>query len=147
MPNSTSFTEDLAREILDRIAEGETLTSICRSQGSPSYRTVRRWRDNRELILGDMTFAEAYDRARRDQAYLGADELIDDSDVIMQGDKWDSARIQAAKLKTDTKKWIVSKVLNSEYGTRIQHAGEDDNATPIVIIRKVLPDEPEATLT
>ncbi len=62
------YTDELAQQILDRIANGETLTSICREEGMPSYAGVKKWKTLRP------DFAAAYKEARE----IGFDVLAED---------------------------------------------------------------------
>ena len=95
-----SFDESTAREICDRIAEGETLTAICKTKGMPGYRTVRQWREETDNKMGSQSFADAFSLAREDQCHRWADEIIDESQVELEGGKFDSSRIHAARLRT-----------------------------------------------
>lgn len=58
MGRRSTFTQELADEICNRIAEGEPLRQICRDEHLPAWRTVHDWvRENSE-------FAAAYAKAR-----------------------------------------------------------------------------------
>src|SRR5256885_907023 len=64
------FSDALADEILARLTDGKSLSSICSDDGLPSYRTIMR------RIGDDETFRERYELARRIQAERFADELV-----------------------------------------------------------------------
>ena len=81
MPAALKFDENVAREICDRMAEGETLTAICKTQGMPGYRVVRRWREETGNTIGDQTFEAAFRQSREDQCHRWADEIVDESQV------------------------------------------------------------------
>ncbi len=81
MPAALKFDENVAREIGDRMAEGETLTAICKTQSMPGYRVVRRWREETGNTIGDQTFEAAFRQSREDQCHRWADEIVDESQV------------------------------------------------------------------
>jgi hypothetical protein len=45
-PGSIEYDPVLADEILERLADGDSLASICGEQGMPDERSVRRWARN-----------------------------------------------------------------------------------------------------
>jgi len=72
----TIYTEELATTICRRIAEGESLRSICADEAMPSASTICRW-----LLEPDKkTFWEQYAHARNVQAELMFDELLEIAD-------------------------------------------------------------------
>jgi hypothetical protein len=133
MPAPLKFNETVAREICNRMAEGETLTAICKTTGMPDYRVVRRWREETGNKLGDQSFEAAFRQSREDQCHRWADEIVDESQVEVEGGKFDSSRVQAARLRTDAKKWVVSKVLHRIYGDKLQHSGSSEEPITVII--------------
>ena len=71
----------VAREIWDRMAEGETLIAICKTRGMPGYHAVRRWWEETGNTIGDLTFEAAFLQSREDQCHRWADEIVDESQV------------------------------------------------------------------
>lgn len=67
----SSFTDELADEILERIACGETVRSICRDESMPDRSSVMRW------AVRDDRFRERYARARELQADAWLDMIAD----------------------------------------------------------------------
>jgi len=122
------YTESMGLEICERIAKGETLKSICKSDGMPNPNTVITWG-----IDPKHPFCELYARARRVRAELLIDEIIpiaDDgsNDTYIDKDGVERVNndvIQRSRLKVDTRKWIACKVLPKIYGDRIhtEHSG------------------------
>ena len=90
----STVTADL---ICQRVAEGDSLNKICRTEGFPSYSTICRWR--RQHPEFKEAIEQAYsDRGEtlRDQIDSLADEVdVDNKDVV--------------KLKAELKKWLASK--------------------------------------
>src|ERR1700733_13679898 len=50
MPRPTIQTPEIIEEICNRLAEGEPLAQICRSEGMPGLRTVYDWTENQPDI-------------------------------------------------------------------------------------------------
>lgn len=127
----TKYTEDLANEILGRMAGGETVNQICRdlevkgTKIAPS--TVRLWvLDNRE------GFAERYARARDMMLDYWAEDTIDIADdgrndwaerQNSDGSTYtvvDHEHISRSKVRIDTRKWILSKLKPERYGDKVE---------------------------
>lgn len=121
------YTPELADRICERLADGETLRAICRDEGMPDDRTVRRW------ALDDLHgFGTRYSRAREFGYMRMADEVIelaDDSaaDRFKDGDgntRPDHAAVQRSRLMVDTRKWLLTKCLPKIFGDRQTHEVE-----------------------
>jgi len=111
------YDEQAATVICGRLAQGETLTRICKSKEMPKWDTVQKW------VLDVPKFAEMYARARELQAEYYFDLLVDESTEIQTET---SATVQAAKLRIETIKWAVSKLLPRKYGDKLAIGGADD---------------------
>jgi hypothetical protein len=123
---SRFFTPDIVAELCSRLSEGETLSQICRDEHMPSKSTVLDWvNDDKE------GFADQYARARDRQLEHWADELLSISDdgrndwmVRNGGDvAVNSEHIQRSKLRSDNRKWLLSKLKPGKYGDRVEHVG------------------------
>jgi hypothetical protein len=147
----TLYTEEIAQKICARLAEGESLRSICRDEGMPVEGTVRSWAINPEHPI----FAQY--RAAREAGYLlMADELLEISDdgsndwmERSYGDDkpagWvaNGEHVSRSKLRVETRKWILSKALPKIYGDKItaEHTGADGaplESSPRDLARAVL---------
>lgn len=104
--------------ICARLANGESLSAICRDKGMPDRGTVVRW------CLESDEFYSEYSRARAMQAELFAHEIIELTDSVL-GERQSSAAVTAAKNASDARKWVISKILPSKYGDKLQveHSG------------------------
>ncbi len=122
------YTEPLAAEICRRLAEGETLRSVCRDKAMPDKASVLRW-------LGDKTkadFRTQYAHARDMQAdalFDEALEIADDATGDWSTDKdgkkvLDHENIQRSRLRVDTRKWAAGKMAPKRYGDKVQHTGD-----------------------
>lgn len=117
----TVYTPERAELICQELAEGKSLASICRELGI-AQATVYAWvLDNYE------GFGERYARARHLMALRWADELDDiaadgrnDYYVDDEGKlKVNSEHIQRSRLRIDTRKWILGKMLPKVYGDKV----------------------------
>lgn len=101
---------DLDEEILDRIASGETMASICREPGMPSRRGVRKWIDE------DPVFAEKMKQARLD----GFDAIAEDTREIARGGDGSSKDAYRDKLIVDTDLKLLAKWDRARYGEHFE---------------------------
>jgi hypothetical protein len=122
----STYRADIADEICRRMAEGESLRSICRTEGMPPRRTVAEW-----VIADRDGYAERYARARELQADALADELLeiaDDGrndwmrreDPSNPGYELNSEHVQRSRLRLDARKWLASKILPKKYGEKVE---------------------------
>ena len=132
------FTQEVADRIFDLMANGETLTAICRLNGMPSCRTVQRWCHKYP------EFAVGYQRARE----LLADALlysVGGASVDGKGRQvTDWQNVQRSKLRVDARKWVAAKLAPHKYSDRVTHAGTPD--APIEVRADMTPKEVAAAL-
>lgn len=136
------YSEALAEAICDRLADGESLNTICRSQGMPSERTVRTWARTPEH-----PFSPKYARAREIGYFKLADELLEiaddgSNDWMRRTGKdgedlgWavNGEHIARSRLRVDTRKWLLSKCLPKIFGDRItaEHTGVNAVSVPLI---------------
>jgi hypothetical protein len=104
-------------EILERIANGESLAAALRQPGMPSYALAK------IHLRSDPALREAYDQAIEDRAALLAEELIELADTpIPEGldPASRSAWVQHLRVRLDTRKWIASRVYRQLYGDKVE---------------------------
>lgn len=126
----SDFNQKTADLICARLADGESLRSICRSDDMPHVSTVLRWVANPE----HKEFRDQYAHAREvgleqmaDEILEIADETAFDTIATKDGFKADNEWIQRSKLRVDARKWILSKQLPKKYGDRTVLAGDPDS--------------------
>jgi hypothetical protein len=137
MGRPTIFTKELGNLICFRIAEGESLRQIVRTEGMPDRSAIYDW------LLRHSNFADQYTRAREEQAETLADEIIaiaDESPEIEQikdkhGNildlKIDSGYVAYQKQRIEARKWTAMKLKPKKYGDRLVHAGDSENPLEI----------------
>lgn len=137
MPMPTRYTQELGEEICTRLAEGESLRSICKSAHIPPRQTVYLW-----LLRNESGFAEKYALARELQADTLADEITDIADdstndyverQMRDGTTarvFDKEAVLRARLRVDARKWVAAKLRPGRYGERIDHTSSDGSMSP-----------------
>lgn len=123
----SSFTTEIADRICEKLADGESLRTICAEEGMPSKGTVCRW------LATNTEFRDQYARAREAQAEFYADEITDiaddgtndwiekrSRDGVPIGYVVNGEAVQRSKLRVDARKWVASKLLPKVYGDRVE---------------------------
>lgn len=128
----SNYSVEMADAICERIADGESLRSICSSDDMPNKATVMRW------LASNTEFSDQYARARDAQADAIFDEIIDiaddasndwmerkndDGDVI--GWQLNGDHVRRSQLRIDSRKWMAGKLRPKKYGDRLDlnHSG------------------------
>lgn len=127
----TDYSPELATEICSRISIGESVRTIVKDNKMPSSSTIFRWlldEDKKE-------FWEQYEKARNIQAELMFEELLDIADD-------QEADVMRSRLKVDTRKWYLSKVLPKKFGDKIDMTSGGDKVSFNVISYKDDPNNP-----
>lgn len=134
MGRPTDYSNEIADLICERIADGESLRSICSDESMPCRATVFRW-------LGlDKAFSDQYARAKEEQAELLADELVDIADEpppLTAMGSTDSGAVAAMRLRIDTRKWVASKLKPKKYGDKVQTELSGPNGGPVESVLNV----------
>lgn len=145
----TIYSNKLADKICVRLAQGESLLSICKDDGMPHTSTVYQW------VLDNDEFSDKYDTARIMQANHMFDELLeiadDGTNDYMEREAKDGSTyeivnsevVQRSKLRVDTRKWYLSKLAPKIYGDKLDvtsnnkalpqpllYALQDNNSNP-----------------
>jgi|1186.fasta_scaffold64008_4 hypothetical protein len=133
MARPSDYSPELVALICARMAEGESLRSVCRDDAMPALSTVFRW-------LGDhKEFQEQYARARQARASAMEEEILsisdDDSDYKITNPETGNTRVNAefvarSRLKVDTRKWLMARMAPKVYGDKVAQeiSGPDGEA-------------------
>ena len=125
MPQQSTFTQEVADTICNRLLEGESLTHICTDSTIPNKPCILKW-------LRDFPdFATQYAHAREMQMELMATEIIEIADdgsndtyTVGEGDdeeeRVNTDHINRSRLRVDTRKWLMSKLAPKKYGEKVQ---------------------------
>ena len=132
-----AFSNELFAEICRRMAnDGQTLRQICRSEGMPDRSTFYDWVD------ADPKLADLYARARDRLIEYWSDDTIEISDdstndymkrkASTGGGRSDidgeleqelvpnHENINRARLRVDTRKWLMAKLMPRKYGDQLK---------------------------
>lgn len=125
-----NFSDDLADQICEGIADGRSLRSICNEPGMPNKATVFRW------LAGNEAFRDRYARARDAQADAIFDEILDIADdasndwMERRGEEdsgWvvNGEHVQRSRIRIDARKWMAGKLRPKVYGDKldVEHTG------------------------
>lgn len=116
----TDYTDDKANTILAMMVEGMSLRKICSEDGMPDMSTVYRW------MSKNPGFRDNYAKAQADRTTAFAEELLEIADQFDNAaDKMDVEHIQRARLRIDTRKWLMSKMDPKRFGDKVEnvHSG------------------------
>lgn len=125
------YTQEVADRICEQLAEGKSLRAVCRADGMPNASTVLRWLEDEDKA----DFAQQYAAARTRGYQLLADEILEIADQTefdtIAGDEKHEERpntewITRSRLRVDSRKWMLSKMLPKVYGERQVIAGDPD---------------------
>ena len=117
------YSPEIAAEICERLANGESLRSVCRSDHMPTEAAVRQW------AMDDYNgFASHYARAREIGYERMAEEILSISDEGINDTYLDDDGVERtnhdviarSKLRVDSRKWLLSKMLPKKYGDKLQ---------------------------
>jgi hypothetical protein len=125
MGRPTKFCKEMADMICRKVATTtDGLRKICaRLPELPHPDTIREWR------LDYPEFSAQYAEAKRIQADLLAEEILDISDDDSRDEiiddsgntKVNSEYVQRSRLRVDSRKWIAAKLMPKVYGEKIQN--------------------------
>lgn len=121
--------EATADRVLAGLAENKSLRAVCKGEGMPSCQRVLAWLEDPEKA----DFAEQYTRTRARAYEQMADEIIEisdsgENDTYIDDNgmaKTDTDVIARSKLRVDSRKWLLSKMLPKVFGDKLdlKHSG------------------------
>ena len=142
----TLYTKELGDLICELLGDGVSLTRICNENPDlPSDRTIRRW-----ALDPEHPFSPQYARARIVGWHKMADDILDISDdgsndhrtkVNADGstvEVVDHDHISRSRLRTENRKWLLSKVLPKIYGDKIAVGGDADAPPVQLTIKRII---------
>lgn len=127
MPPVSTYTEEVAERICERVGEGEPLRQVCRDEGFPSWRTVYRWIEEQPEFASRFAHARArgFDAIAEDCLDI-ADETAHDSVATEQGERPNTEWISRSKLRVETRLKLLAKWDPKRYGEKLALGGADD---------------------
>lgn len=157
MGRPSEYTPRVAAIICERLADGESLRTICRDESLPDRSTVFRWlaRQDEEGETTYADFRDQYARAREAQADALFEDIVEIADTPQLGVKTktnekgetettEADMIEHRRLRVDARKWVAARLAPKKYGDKVmaEVTGKDGkdlpSAAPIVVFK--LPD-------
>jgi hypothetical protein len=105
----TMYSEELALQLVEYLYEGRGLRWISRQPGMPSPVTITRWKATIPA------FSKLYEEARELQLDLMAEDIVEIADALTSADN-----VPHARLRTDVRRWNLSKLRRHVYGTTVK---------------------------
>lgn len=133
MGRPSEYTPERGVDFCTRIASGRSMRSVCKDEDMPESATIFRW------IAAYPDFQRQYAHACDERAELMAEETLEIADEASQdwintpdGPRLNTEHVQRSRLRVDTRKWYLSKVMPRKYGDKVDmnHGVQADN--PIV---------------
>lgn len=141
MGRLTSFTDEAAKEICDRLSTGEPLAWICKDEHMPAVRTVSGWKEAHPDFKADFARAreEGFDAIAADCLSI-ADDGSNDYMTIVKGDESynveDREVTNRSKLRVETRLKLLAKWYPSKYGDKLDITTDGQGiATPIINVQ------------
>lgn len=137
-----TYRQDIADEILERLAEGEPIEQICRDPHMPPASTVKTWVLTKPDFV-PLAFIDGYARAR----VLGLETLayqvlsISDESCFYGGEP-NNALVQQHRLQAESRKWLLSKMLPAQFGDKVTAEIVGDSDRPLVSRIELVPVAP-----
>ena len=133
----TTYNKELADKICEELALGSSLRTVCGKEDMPSVKTVFNW------MRTYQEFLHQYARAKEESADAMAEDMLDiaddgtndymeteDGKIVYNGDS-----VQRARLRVDTRKWLMSKMKPKKYGDKLDLTNDGKSfKAPIVRI-------------
>src|SRR4051812_6135696 len=136
-------TSSNAERICALLAEGYTLRQIARELSFRSASAIVNWANE------DAAFRERYVRAMELRSERMAEEIVEISDD--GSNDWmkrqglivpDHENVQRSRLRVDTRKWLLSKMLPKKYGDRVTQEITGDAGAPLITRIELVPVDP-----
>src|SRR6266404_7464278 len=153
MGRPSDYTPELASLICARMAQGESVRSICRDEEMPATSSIFLW------LSRHKEFSEQYARALEARTNAMSEEILEFSDdgkndTYEDGDGNTSTNhdvIARSRLRVDTRKWLMARMAPKKYGDKLQQEVSGPDGGPLSTITRIelvaapFPDKGEAS--
>ncbi len=123
----TKYTKALATEFCSRLVDGTSVRTVCLADDMPTTSTIFKWLSEKP------EFSDQYAKSKEMASEALAEEIFDisdngtndwmemhDKDGECIGYKVNGEALQRSRLRVDTRKWYLSKIVPKKYGDKIQ---------------------------
>jgi hypothetical protein len=128
MARPTIYSVKLEDRMLEEIASGRSVISLCREEDwTPNADTWYRWMYKIDGL------SDRYTRAKSISSEFHADQ------ILAIADEADNQTFQVARLQIDARKWVASKLVPNKYGekSQIDHTSSDESMKAPTVIKLV----------
>lgn len=131
----STYTQELADKICEEIALGSSLRTALKADDMPAMSTVFKWMREHE------EFSNQYARATEERTEAMSEDILDIADdgtndymETEKGLQYNGDSVQRARLRVDTRKWLMSKMKPKKYGDKIDVTSGGDKIAPVPIL-------------
>lgn len=121
MARPSDYNEELAAKICERLIEGESLRAVCRDPEMPSLSSVMLW------LTKHSAFSEQYAKATEERAAGMFEDMLDIADEAEE----EAACVAKARLRVDTRKWALARMMPKKYGDKLETTVQGPNGGPV----------------
>lgn len=138
----STYTDEIAEEICERLAGGESVLAMCREDHMPPQSVIFQW------LHKHKEFAEKYALARESWAQFEFERMMEIADTPLQGEKIETSSdgktkvitgdmTEHRRLQVDTRKWALARMNGRRFGDRTahEHSGPGGEALEIIVTR------------
>lgn len=111
-----SASPEIIDQICERLADGESMRTICADRGMPDRRTVERWMADDEKLAATIAHAREVGYDQR------ADRAVAEAKAAEDAGK--------GRLAFDAERWYLSKLAPKKYGDKQLVGSDPDNPLP-----------------
>lgn len=139
---SVVYSDGLLASILDRVANGESLSSVCDAYDMPSRKSFFQWvKDNPEIQAKyEFAIQMRADKLAEDIIQIADDGLNDTYKDENGNTRTDQDVIARSRLRVDARKWLASKMAPKKYGDRSESEVKHTGAVELTHITRTIID-------
>lgn len=124
------YTLELAERICNRMANGESLSQICKDPAMPAWVTIFHWINDPRPKYDQ--FREMFERAQISLIYYYVYEMVDIADnstndymdrELSDGRivrELDPENVNRSRMRVDIRKWLASKLIPHKFGDKVE---------------------------
>ena len=132
-----AYREAAIKEVLERIASGESLNAILSPKNKPKHLPARSLFN--EWLSSDKDLADKYARATESRADVIFEEIIaiaDEDPGVTESGSTDNGKVQHNRLRIDARKWMLGKMRPMKYGDKLDVTtnGNDMKGGGVVLV-------------
>jgi pyruvate carboxylase len=134
----SKYCDEIIESICKAVRNGSCIHAICKEKDMPSEEAVYNWLETKPEFVEKYTLAREIRADRMAQEILIiADDTTNDTCTVTSksGNEYETANhewINRAKLRVDTRKWLMSKWSPKKYSEKIQQEITGKDGAPVI---------------